>query len=206
MADSNSRARSAGLSANNFFAPVRRQVSNAADAYSTALSLGLNRQENRVAVRDFVGGLFGNDSNAVATALTAPRSSSAMGDGSVTVAMPKARPAVADDAPLTPQERQLAYLDTMFKKPLSMRQAVALTGLLPAPGKAPSVKDVRLSQAAEASNMLYSQAIAAAQQEPDTAKAQALFKSASKEHYRRMLAEGGGNPNSLGVDYGSDEE
>ncbi len=207
MADKNSTARSMGLRANK---AIRENMSSIARFLMPTLPVGaavqaaplantLFGQSSRVAARDFVEGLAGKQVAPVAAALTAPRSAAKMGS-SVTIDLPLSKAPAAPkltSKDLTPAERQAAFVATLFKGPLSMEEAVAASGMMQAPGKPRTDKDLAIGDAASASKLAYEQAIAAASAEPDTAKAQELTRNATIEFFNRMATLGGRRPACL---------
>lgn len=207
MADNNSTSRSAGLAISRPLARnARLDFPRAAAQVNPILGLvtrAFGSQENRVAARDFVEGLAG---------IEAPRPISKLGEkrqGSVTIDLPlaakrsapraagaKAATAkAAAEAPLSPQEKQLALLDTMFSKPLTTNQIVALTGALPRAPKGPTPTDEMNARTEQTSQALYAAALARATEveQSDPEEGRNLKLQALKDHYDRQAAFSGAN-------------
>lgn len=211
MAEKTSTARSVGARINRAFSEAPSTAGTVLQSVLSAISPGaslvahaIGSQQNRVATRDFVEGLAGVDAAPVAAALTAPRSFndvSAVGRGAVTVALPQARPAApkavilpGTAADLTPAERQAAFVDSLFRHPLTLEQATAATGIMQKPDKQRTYKDSIIPDLVNQSTELYKEAVAQATAEPDTAKAQEMLTQARKDHFNRVLPLAGGNP------------
>lgn len=91
----------------------------------------------------------------------------------------------------TPQERALAFVDTVLRGPVTMREAQAVSGMLPAPAKPQTAKDTLFGQYGSALDSAYRMQIASIQSQltegkTDDAGARKAAESASKE-YLQML-------------------
>lgn len=102
------------------------------------------------------------------------------------------KPAAAPKAPetITPQARQLAYLDNILKQPLTLRQLSMATGMMPAPTKPRSAEDVILSQTAGISDQLFQADLTAATKafQQGTPDYDTAVQSAVKNYYERNAA------------------
>lgn len=109
--------------------------------------------------------------------------------------------AVAKDADRTPtpQERQLAFVDSLFRGPLTMREAQMATGMLPAAGKPRSSKDIVTGDAAALSQAIFQNDIANAEKlaESDPEGARALTAKAMEAEFSRRAGLAGLNPMNL---------
>lgn len=118
---------------------------------------------------------------------------------------PAAEPAAAE-APLrlpTPQERQLAELDMILRSPNhTMSDLKAVTGMLPAPLKPPTIPQAELGKSMELSQALYAAQVKAAQDDLtagsiDEATARAQVGKALEAHLNRRAMFSGNNPLNL---------
>lgn len=130
-------------------------------------------QGGRVAVRDFIDGLGGNPRGGVAVPVKAvPRERQQGGLTRGLAQVRAAAPVLA--APLVPQERMSAFLDTMLRGPLTLREAQAASNMLPAPAKPRTASDVVLGETAKLSQQIYADQIAQATEmaktDPDAAR------------------------------------
>jgi hypothetical protein len=101
----------------------------------------------------------------------------------VTASLAAGRNAVS--APLTPHEMMLAHLDTLLNRPMTMRAAQAISGMLPAPAKPVGPKETLLGQTGNLSEGMYQADLAAAKKARDagTIDDLALDKANSKAVY-----------------------
>lgn len=97
-------------------------------------------------VSAFIGGLTGSRGG---QAIPKPTRLTAKAPAVAAVVKPAA--AAAAKAPTTPQEKQLAFLDNVFGGALTLNQAVAASGMLPAPPKAMSPKDSAIATTSDLS-------------------------------------------------------
>jgi hypothetical protein len=102
---------------------------------------------------------------------------------------------------ITPQDRALAYVDTLLRGPVTMREAQAATNMLPAPAKPQTNKDKIYGSTADLSQALFSnqveQAKALAATDPEGA--QAIVEKATDEYFKRQSAILGVNPANLAM-------
>jgi hypothetical protein len=159
----------------------------------TAVAPLMDRQ-TVVAAREFVEGA------ATGKATKAPRKAPA-----AKAATPKAAAqggtaaAKQPTLKIMPQDRQMAYLDAVFREPLSLRQASLASGMLPAStAKAPTAKDSIYQAAALTAEAMFQQEKAladklAAAGDREGALAQEL--KATTNRYQNLAAlVGGGDP------------
>lgn len=109
----------------------------------------------------------------------------------------------AATAALTPYDRQLAALDTIFKSPnATLTDLQAATGMLPAPPRARTAKDTAFGQTAELSRQIYESQIASIAAQKDAgeitdAQAQLATKQAMEAEFQRQSGMQGLNPMNM---------
>lgn len=106
------------------------------------------------------------------------------------------------DQPFTPQERMLAYLDTVLQGPVSLRQAQAVSGMLPAPAKVPTIRDQELGRTAQLSRDVFADTIGRLQaqfqnKEITEKQLREATGKATDAYFRRNAGLVGLNPNNL---------
>ena len=107
-------------------------------------------------------------------------------------------PAAAERGP-TPFERQLAFVDSMFRGPLTLREAQAASGMLPAPPKPQTDKDAAFGDTAAISRAIFQNDInnAIEKGKTDPAAGQELTAKALEQRFARQAALFGTNPMNL---------
>jgi hypothetical protein len=194
-------------------AQVRRAVGNATSGAATRTAMAIpgiaaplvapiiatvGSQRGRVAVRDFVDGLIGNPKGgkkAPVQATPAPAPARARQPVEESLAIGRTAEPV-----ITPHDRQLAFLDTVFRGPLTMREAAAYSQMLPQQAsKAPTAKDTVLGETAKLSQAIYQNAIDQATElaKTDPEGARAITEKATAEYFNRQAGLVGFNPVQL---------
>ena len=139
-------------------------------------------QDGRVATRDFVeGAATGNPNKPAPRVAPKPAVTNPV---SAALAQGKAAPPPT----ISPYDRQLAFLDSVFQQPLTLRQASMASGMLPATGKPPSAGDMIKGQAAQLSQLIF-------QHQLDEAKGDDTKTAAAMDaEYQRRIGIIGANP------------
>lgn len=140
-------------------------------------------QGGRVMTRDFLEGAVSGNPNKPAPRV-APKAAAVINPVEAALAQGKAGPQPS----ITPQDRQLAFLDAVFRKPLTLEQASLASGMLPTTGKPPTAKDTLQGQAALLSQQIFDHQLALAQGD-DTKTAAAM-----EAEYQRRIGIIGVNP------------
>lgn len=118
------------------------------------------------------------------------------GETSVAIA-PPTQP--SPDQFITPYDRQAAWVDQLLRQPRTMYELQAVTGMLPAKGKAQTAQDAARAQAAETSAAIASATIAQAKDNPSYNEEQRnkIITDAMKTRMDQLIAIAGGNPMNL---------
>lgn len=108
---------------------------------------------------------------------------------------------VEPEKKLTPQEKQLAYLDSVFGGALTLNQAAAATSMLPASPKPRSEKDITQGLMRETSQAVFADAVkqATALEGVDPEGAKLLVEKAREDYFQRLASTMGFNPLNLGM-------
>lgn len=152
----------------------------------------------RALTREFVGGLSGApDQAAVVAASKAQAADKALQKGR-TAKAPTAAPKAEKPRELTPQERQLAALDSILRQPFTMEELLGVSQAMPGT-KSPSAKDMVFGSTAALSQDIFQSQIAGimAQKEAgeiDLKTAQDLTAKATDAHFQRQAGLVGFNP------------
>jgi hypothetical protein len=141
-------------------------------------------QHGRVAMRDFLDGLVGNPKGG--DKVTLPATVAAKPAAAARVAA-VAAPA-ADPALVSPQARMAGFWNEQLKHPLSMREAVAISGQLPQESKPPTVKDSALASLLDYSKQLHQDDITTAAKNDDLMTARKLVDQANQRRWDRDVA------------------
>jgi hypothetical protein len=103
------------------------------------------------------------------------------------------------EAVITPQDRQLAFVDTLLRGPVTLREAQAATSMLPAPAKAQTNKDKLYGATDELAQSIFASQVAGARElaATDPVGAKAIVEKATDEYYKRRIAILGVDPGKL---------
>ena len=151
-----------------------------------------------------LGALPGVFRSVARTIGTAPADAPAVAaqSGAVT---PVADPRTVDLTPtVNPQAGQLAFLDALFRRPLTLHQAQVATGLIPAPMKPPTPVDQAKAQNATIADGLFQNAVTQLQQQLASGaitkeqQSEAMQK-ATDDYFRKRVAAVGGNPYNISL-------
>lgn len=99
----------------------------------------------------------------------------------------------------TPQERMLAYVDTLLRGPVTLREAQAAAGMIPAPTKPVSAKDKIAASAANIADTQFQLDLAATQKMQAGEEQDAARAKAADAYFRRQAALLGVNPMQLAM-------
>lgn len=158
-------------------------------------------QSGRVAARDFLDGLLGNPKGGARSDPKTFRSNAPIEDIPDPVGAARAAgQAAGPQAAITPYDRQLAFLDTVFQQPLTMREAQAYSGMLPARDtKTQTAKDALIGETAKLSQSIFQSAVDQAQElaKTDPEGARAIVDKARSDYFNRQSGLVGFNPVQL---------
>jgi hypothetical protein len=143
-------------------------------------------------VPGFVGGLFGSSGSEVVPQAKAKTVAKAP-------AKTAAHKVAAEPQYLTPEQMLQAQFGSVMARPHTMKEAQLASGLLPAPAKALTPKDVAIGKTMDASEGMYANQIAQAQalEKTDPEGAKAVAAKATDEYFKRQAALLGFNPMNM---------
>lgn len=151
------------------------------------------------AAAPFFGGLVGSTGSRAVRAM--PEAETATGPDmaardSIAAAMNAGREA---REAVTPQDRMLAYIDTLLSGPVTLREAQAASGMLPAQGAPRSAKDQAIGSASSIADATYQAELQRAQSLTDEAARDEAIQKATDRYFNRVATVSGANVSNLSL-------